>query len=57
MMEIGAPLYRNNFMSTNKSILAMSDDSLRAYWLAPAVWSEIVGYYQKGIGVFARPEN
>lgn len=58
MMEIGAPLYKNTFISNNKAaVLAMSDDSLRAYWFAPAVWSEIVGYYQRGIGVFARPEN
>lgn len=58
MMEIGAPLYKNTFVSDNKAaVLAMSDDSLRAYWFAPAVWSEIVGYYQRGIGVFARPEN
>lgn len=57
MMEIGEPLYKNTFMSNGKAVLAMSDDDLRAYWFAPAVWSEIVGYYQRGIGVFARPEN
>ena len=57
MMEVGEPLYKNTFMSNGKSVLAMSDDDLRAYWFAPAVWSEIVGYYQRGVGVFARPEN
>ena len=57
MMEIGEPLYKNTFMSNGKAVLAMSDDDLRAYWFTPAVWSEIVGYYQRGIGVFARPEN
>lgn len=57
MMELGEPLYKNTFMSNGKTVLAMSDDDLRAYWFAPAVWSEIVGYYQRGVGVFARPEN
>ena len=55
MMEAGLPLFKAH--STNNSVLAMSDDELRAYWFAPAVWSEIVGYYQRGVGVFARPEN
>ena len=57
MMELGEPLYKNTFMSNGKTVLAMSDDDSRAYWFAPAVWSEIVGYYQRGVGVFARPEN